>query len=216
VRYGLVVDLSHCVGCYSCAMACKSEHATTPGIWWNRVLAREMGKFPTAQLIYIPMACMHCDNPPCVKACPTGASHKRQDGIVIIDPTKCIGCRYCMSACPYNARSFYEAGRTYYPGKGPSPFEVLGASRHLNETVEKCDLCAELVDQGQQPACVEVCPTYARVFGDLDDPKSEVSRLIQNRKAIQLLPNLGTKPKVYYIPPKNSTAAAVMLAKRLA
>ena len=205
VRYGLAIDLNHCVGCYSCAMACKSEHATTVGIWWNKVLAQETGEYPSAQLTYVPMACMHCDNPPCVKACPTGASHKREDGIVVIDSSKCIGCRNCMSACPYNARSYYEAEGTYYPGNDPSPFEIQGAAQHVNGTVEKCNMCTELIDQDLQPACVEVCPAYARVFGDLDDPNSEISQLIQQKAGIQLLPERGTKPKVYYLLPKGGS-----------
>jgi Fe-S-cluster-containing dehydrogenase component len=111
-----------------------------------------------------------------------------------------------MNVCPYDARSFYEEDGTYYPGKGASLFEKQGAAQHLNGTVEKCNLCAELVDQGLQPACVEVCPSYARVFGDLDDPNSEISQLIQRRVGVQLLPDRGTKPKVYYLLPKEGGA----------
>ena len=205
-RYGMVMDLNWCVGWYSCAAACKSEHATTQGIWWNKVMAQEIGEYPSAQLTYLPMACMQCDNAPCLKVCPTGATYKNSDGLIEIDSSKCIGCRYCMAACPYAARSFYQSGGTYYPGQPTTNFETAEAAQHVDGTVEKCNFCTELVDGGGAPACVEACPAYARVFGDLDDPSSEISQLISTRSGIQLLDDLGTQPKVYYLMPKEGGA----------
>jgi len=198
-RYGLAIDLDRCVGCYSCVMACKAENYTSAGVWWNKVVAREEGDYPAVRLTFIPRACMHCDNPPCAAVCPTGATHKRDDGIVVVDKEKCIGCRRCMAACPYQARTFLESYDSYYPDYGPSRYEQFGAQFHRVNTVEKCHLCAHLVDMGQEPACVQSCPGYARTFGDLDDPNSAISRQIAGRNAQQLLVEMGTKPKVYYL-----------------
>lgn len=198
-RYGLAIDLDRCVGCYSCAMGCKAENYTSSGVWWNNVVAHEESDFPAVRLTFTPRACMHCDNPPCAAVCPTGATHKRDDGIVVIDKEKCIGCRRCMAACPYQARTFLESYDSYYPDYGPSRYEQFGAQFHRVNTAEKCHLCAHLVDMGQEPACVQSCPAYARTFGDLDDPNSTISQKIAGRKAQQILVEQGTKPKVYYL-----------------
>src|SRR5512140_944351 len=108
-RYAMVVDLSRCTGCHACAMACKAENGTPPGVWWSKVLPTEIGKYPAASMDFLPVLCMHCDNPPCVDVCPTGASYKRSDGIVMVNYDACIGCKYCETACPYGARSFVDA-----------------------------------------------------------------------------------------------------------
>lgn len=200
-RYGMVIDLSRCVGCHACAMACKAENGTPPGVWWNKVLTGEMGKFPNTRIIYTPTLCMHCQNAPCVDACPTGASDKRPDGIVAVDYDKCMGCRYCEIACPYGARTFVEAIKPYYPKFGFTPYEQMMYKKHQEGVVEKCNFCLERVEKGEEPACVQTCPAYARYFGDLDDPNSEVSKLIARRHGYQLLPELGTEPSVYYLAP---------------
>lgn len=199
-RYGMVIDLKKCVGCTACAMACKAENATPAGVWWNRVLTGEQGKGAAARRTQLPLMCMHCANAPCAQVCPTGATQKRPDGIVVVDYDKCIGCRYCQTACPYDARSFVDQIRAYYPKYGPTPFEKLGYARHQAGVVEKCDLCLHRVEKGQEPACVQTCISYARTFGDLDDPNSEVSRLITTRHGYTLKPELGTGPSVYYLP----------------
>jgi molybdopterin-containing oxidoreductase family iron-sulfur binding subunit len=147
---------------------------------------------------------MHCDNPLCVEACPTGATIKQiEDGIVTIDPTKCMGCKACMAACPYGARYFYDGVKEYFPGQGLTSFEHLGLQKHgVIAVVQKCDFCLSTrrLEEGREPACVEVCMTHARYFGDLSDPNSEVSLLIRQRRGFQLNPELGTNPSVFYLP----------------
>lgn len=198
-RYGMAIDLARCVGCYSCAMACKAENTTSSGVWWNKVLSKEEGEYPNAKLSSMPIACMHCDNPACVPVCPAGATYKRGDGVVIQDKDKCIGCKLCIGACPYGARTFLDEYKSYYPNYGASPQERLGAASHKVSTVEKCTLCVHLIDAGERPACVQACPASARVVGDLDNPTSSIAKLLASRKSVQLQPEKKTKPKVYYL-----------------
>jgi len=201
MRYGMVIDLQRCIGCNACTLACKQEHGTQPGIFWGRVLISESGRYPNARQEYQPILCMHCADAPCVDVCPTGATQKLENGIVTVDQEKCIGCRYCMASCPFNARFFKFGGsQEYYPGKGLTPYELANANLHVEGTVEKCNFCAERLEEGKLPACVQVCPAKARFFGDLDDPNSEVSQLIASRGGYQLHPEVGTDPSVYYLP----------------
>ena len=191
-RLGLVIDTNLCIGCQSCVVACKTTNLR-PELWTDYDKSRirlesahacyppttDVGRPPSDKRIMATIQCMHCDNAPCIVACPTGATYRRPDGIVAIDRDRCLGCGYCIDACPYGARYLdSEAG-----------------------TVDKCNLCAELVDQGQDPACVTACPTGARVFGDLNDPSSAVSGLLGKEAVVQLKAQLGTQPKVYYVPP---------------
>jgi Fe-S-cluster-containing dehydrogenase component len=197
-RYGMVIDLKKCVGCTACAMACKAENGTPPGVWWNKILMGERGQGTSARRTYLPMLCMHCEQAPCVQVCPTGASYKRPDGIVVVDYGKCMGCKYCEVACPYDARTVAEL-KPYYEKFGFTPYEQMMYAKHQAGVVEKCTFCVDRVAQGQEPACVAACAAAARHFGDLNDPNSEVSRLIVQRKGYQLLPELGTNPSVYYL-----------------
>lgn len=197
-RKVMVLDLKRCIGCQSCTIACKLENATPPGIFWAKVLETETGKYPQAKRSFIPVLCNHCQDPPCLRACPSGATTKREDGLVLIDQDTCIGCKACIVACPYEARSFREDGRGYF-SEELTPFEKVGYQKHQKGVVSKCNFCKDRVDKGLEPACVQTCPTIARVFGDLDDPDSEVSRLIIERHGIQLHPEEGTNPSVYYI-----------------
>ena len=198
-RYGMVIDLSRCIGCHACGIACKAENGTPPGVWWGKVLTSEVGKYPSARIVYTPLLCMHCKNAPCVEVCPTGATYKRADGIVAVDYDKCMGCRYCEIACPYGARAFVEEIEPYYPEFGFTPYEEMMYQKHQKGVVEKCNFCMDRVAEGKEPACVATCVGYARHFGDLDDPNSEVSKLIAQRHGYQLLPELGTDPSVYYL-----------------
>jgi len=200
MRYGMVIDLKRCIGCTGCALVCKAENATPPGVLWLRVLKREVGKYPQVRRFAIPLQCNHCAEPPCLDVCPTGATFKRANGIVDIDPDKCVGCRYCMMACPYQARFFHARERTYF-AEGPTPFEQVGYRRHQVGVVSKCNFCLPRVERGLEPACVANCMTRARTFGDLDDPASEVSKLLRDRGGTQLYPELGTDPSIYYLPP---------------
>lgn len=213
-RWGMVIDLKRCIGCWGCSIACKEEHFLPRGVLWNRVLIGERGKFPTTKKIMVPILCNHCEDPACVEVCPTGASFKREDGIVMIDYDLCTGCRACAVACPYQQRTFYDGkNEEYFPGQGYTEFEKL--REHLyplqKGTVVKCNFCVERVERSDSenlkpgidrkatPACVNICPVKARIFGDLDDPRSNVSELIKKRSGQPFHPEFGTDPSVYYI-----------------
>jgi molybdopterin-containing oxidoreductase family iron-sulfur binding subunit len=199
VHWGMVIDLNKCFGCQACTVACRVEHVTPKGVFWNRVLKTERGDYPNVTRVILPMPCMHCVDAPCVDVCPTEASHKRSDGIVLVDYDKCIGCKYCIAACPYGARTFIESIGSYLSA-GPSVLESFGYAKQQAGVVEKCTFCTERVDQGLQPACVQTCPATARYFGDLDDPTSDVSKMVASGNASRLLEGLGTNPSVYYLP----------------
>jgi len=213
-RWGMVIDLQKCIGCYSCQVSCKQEHFLPPNIFWNRVVIAETGKYPTVTKQIYPVLCNHCAEAACVNVCPSGASSIREDGIVEIDYDKCVGCRYCVIACPYQNRTFYADGKAeYWPGQGFTELELIGKELYPLQvgTVVKCNFCTERIDEGLKkglkpgvdreatPACVIACPVKARTFGDLDDPNSEVSQLIKQKKGFQLHPEYGTDPSVYYI-----------------
>ena len=204
MRYGMVIDLKKCIGCYGCQTACKAENATSPGVFWSRVMKQEFGKYPNVRRINLPLLCMHCEKHPCVDVCPTGAStRRREDGIVKVDESKCMGCKACMTACPYGARYYYDGAKAYFPNQGVTSFEQLGREKHpIVGVVQKCDFCLSTgrLQEGRDPACVEVCMVRARYFGNLDDPNSEVSCLITQRRGFPLNPELGTAPSVYYLP----------------
>ncbi|MBI4758688.1 MAG: 4Fe-4S dicluster domain-containing protein [Chloroflexi bacterium] len=176
-RYGMVIDLTKCVGCNACTVACQMEWGLESYEHWIRVLSSEDGIYPAVTRRFLPVQCMHCERPTCVSVCPTGASYKRRDGLVLIDQDRCIGCKYCMVGCPYQARIFNKK---------------IGVP-------EKCRFCVHRIAKGVTPACVMACPVEARTFGDISDPASEVSRLIIQRKAAQLRPDLGNVPNIYYI-----------------
>ncbi len=198
-RWGMLIDTNRCrPGCNECVTACQQENGWGEGSsdeqlsndrqraqWIRTVTVRDKRTDHTRQL---PMMCQHCSNPPCVDVCPTGASMKRADGIVLVDKHICIGCRYCMMACPYKARSFIHESlhdqRAHAPrGKG---------------TVESCTLCVHRVDRGENPACVEQCPEGAMIFGDLNDPESALSKRLAELGGRQIRPDLGADPGVLY------------------
>ena len=198
-RYGMVINLKRCVGCYACVMACKAEHITPQHVFWNKVLVEEKGIYPNARISFLPVLCNQCAKAPCEAVCPTGATHKRADGIVGVNQEKCIGCGYCVLACPYRQRTFNEKSAGYFPDKGLTMLEQQGYTEHTRGTVTKCDFCQHRLAQDKLPACVIACPGKARIFGDLDDPRSEVARTLGAYSAYRLLTGLGTEPSVYYI-----------------
>jgi molybdopterin-containing oxidoreductase family iron-sulfur binding subunit len=199
-RLGMIIDLARCVGCDACTIACKTENATPPGIFYAPVFRKEIGKFPQAKVMFLPTLCMHCADAPCMRACPTGAISKREkDGIVLVDQDKCCGSKACIAACPYGALHFYEEEKGHYGEELTAP-EQRGAKKYTPGTAQKCTFCVHRVDQGLEPACVTTCPTHCRIFGDLDDPRSEVSRLMRERNSIALRPDAGTNPSVRYLP----------------
>lgn len=224
-HHAMVIDTNRCVGCWTCAVACKEINNEPLGFWWNRVLTTApnqsttaaapasenidvpYGVYPDLELAYLPVACQQCNDAPCVKVCPVQATFRRDDGTVLVDYNRCIGCRYCIAACPYGVRIFNWGDAEYAPGGivgyGEN-YEVDGRLVFTPErprgVVEKCTFCVERIDTGQVPFCVEACPLGARVFGDLNDPDSEVSELVNEGGAEQLYPELGTDPNVYYVP----------------
>ncbi|MCL6500207.1 MAG: 4Fe-4S dicluster domain-containing protein, partial [Firmicutes bacterium] len=137
-RWAMVIDLRRCVGCNACTVACKQENATPPGVYWSKVLQYETGSYPNARLRLLPMLCMHCRQAPCLEACPTGASYRHPSGAVLVEETRCIGCRYCIMACPYDARSYNVAEpEPYHAGHGLTPYEQVGYGSHVRGSVEK-------------------------------------------------------------------------------
>ena len=199
VKWGVAIDLKRCVGCQSCTMACKAEHGTLHGIFWTRVLEQEEGIYPFAYKVFMPTRCNHCSEPPCVSVCPTGASYQRDtDNLVLVDQDKCIGCHSCVVACPYDARFVPENTRGYY-GEELTPFERVSYQKWQKGTAQKCTLCVHRIDQGLKPACIETCPAGTLVFGNLNDPQSEISTLLKRRPHYQPRAELGTDPCVYYL-----------------
>lgn len=207
-RWGMVIDLQKCVGCDSCTVACKAENRTPPGVSYNIVAEEEHGEFPNVTRTNLPRPCMQCENPPCVQVCPVSATYKMDDGVVNIDYERCIGCRYCMIACPYGAR-YFDFGENYddeVDGSGEVTSPEYGVDRGAREdgespvgNVRKCSFCTHRLERGEEPACVETCIGDARNMGDLDDPDSEVSQMTESTRAFQLKESEGTDPNVHYL-----------------
>ena len=204
-RLGMVIDMKACIACASCAVACKVENNLPDEVWWNRVLTdggenpdTPAGVYPDLTMSNLVVACQHCDNPACVKVCPVGATYKDPEtGVVRQDYDKCIGCRMCMSACPYTGvRSFNWEEPQYHMDYAVGGKDVPVHQKHV---VEKCTFCYHRISKGEEPACMHLCVGRARHWGDLDDPNSEVSQLIRDREYKQLLPERGTDPSVYYL-----------------
>ena len=191
-RWGMLIDTANCTdGCNDCVAACNKENGLSGELsptgpqWIRKVELKDMRGGRTLSL---PVMCQHCGHPPCVDVCPTGASFKRADGIVLVDKHRCIGCRYCMMACPYKARSF-----VHEPLHDQNPDVPRGKG-----TVESCTLCVHRVDLGQKPACAEACPNRAILFGDLNDPDSEIARKIHTAVSTRLRADLGLDPAIRY------------------
>lgn len=235
-RWGMVIDLDKCTACQACTVACLAENNVPfagpeeagmgRAIFWQEVMREVEGEYPNVRATYIPRPCMHCENPPCIKVCPVGATYLREDGLVMQDYDQCIGCRMCMAACPYDIRYFNWGNpqwpepmeRHLNPDQGPpQPTRGRGGPAVRGRgVVEKCTFCVHRLERATRkaqlenrelaeqevvllPACNQTCPASARYFGDLDDPKSTVSQLAHGPRAFKLLEDLGTEPKVTYL-----------------
>lgn len=223
-RWGMVIDLDRCTGCQACAIACKAENNVAAvgaaealrgrTISWMQVLAEEDDEHPGEVRRFIPRPCLQCDDPPCTKVCPVYATYRNPEGIVAQIYARCIGCRFCMAACPYNAKYFnWHRYQTDAPGQNPD------VSVRPKGVVEKCTFCHHRLQKAREraraerrdlapgdyvPACAEVCPAQAIVFGDLADSGSEIAHLARSPRAFRLLEELGTKPKVIYLRERES------------
>ena len=218
VVFGYGLDVSRCIGCRRCVYACVKENnqSRDPEIHWIRVLEFEREsalrgisledgnpyydheQVPDEGKFYLPIACQMCEDSPCTAVCPTGATWREPDGIVVIDYDWCIGCRYCMAACPYGARHF-NWGEPNLPADELNPeTHVLGNRPRPRGVVEKCTFCIQRVRNGRYPACLEACPVGARKFGNLLDPKSEIRYLMEHKRTFVLKAELETHPKFFY------------------
>lgn len=199
MHWGMVVDLKLCIGCNTCVIACKMKNGTPRGIFWNKVLEEEVGIYPQARRVFWPVRCMQCEDPACLDVCPTGATYQREDKLVLVDGRKCVGCKACILACPYDARSLWDGEGSYF-GNTLTPYEQRVLPKHVVGAVQKCDFCSSRLDEGLQPSCVESCLTGALMFGDLDDPGSDASRaLAEPRVRLRPKEELGTHPSIYYL-----------------
>lgn len=176
MRYAMTIDTKKCVGCSDCVVACQTENNVPIGYCRDWIVEKTVGTYPDLSMEIRSERCNHCASAPCVRTCPTKASHYSDGGTVLVDAKECIGCKACINSCPYDARFVHPEGH-----------------------IDKCTFCIHRVKEGQDPACVAVCPTYCMTFGDLDDPNSEVSRLVSTSKWKTLIPEAGTDPKIFYL-----------------
>lgn len=216
VKFAYGLDLSRCIGCRKCVYGCVQENnqSRDPQVHWISVLRFKKGdkwidlegsekyydpkKVPEKDFFYTPVQCQQCENPPCVKACPTRATWKEPDGVTVIDYNWCIGCRYCMTACPYGARRFNWAKPTVPANEINPETHYLGNRPRYKGVVEKCTFCVQRTRAGKLPACAEACPVGARKFGNILDPKSDIRYIIENKRVFRLKEDINTNPKFYY------------------
>ena len=209
-RWIMVIDQEKCVGCSACTIACVAENHLPPGVVYRPVIDEEIGEYPNVRRRFLPRPCMQCAEPPCVPVCPVDATYKRPDGVVEIDYKRCIGCRYCVPACPYGARTFDFGGNYSDDTPAKASYELIPSPEYGKNwkregerspigNVRKCQFCVHRTEAGMLPACVTTCIGHATYFGDKNDENSLVSELIGSPRVMRLLEELGTEPGVYYL-----------------
>ena len=209
-RWAMAIDLRKCIGCSACTIACVAENKLPPGVVYRPVIEEEVGEYPHVSRKFIPRPCMQCENPPCVPVCPVKATYTRPDGIVEIDYTACIGCRYCITACPYGARTadfgeFYTDGTPKRQAYETQPSHEYGQTwtrdgkQSPAGNARKCHFCVHRLEAGMLPACVTTCVGYATFFGDMNDPESLIHEMAGKPNVMRLKEELGTKPRVFYL-----------------
>lgn len=216
----MVIDLKKCVGCQACTVACVSENKLPPGVVYRPVLEEEIGKYPNVGRRFMPRPCMQCEHPPCTPVCPVGATYKDQDSIIVVNYDQCIGCRYCITACPYAARTF-DFGNLYTEGTSDEKTSIVGRSNaddyerdanfeygiareRLDDkspvgNVRKCHFCKHRLEEGMLPACVTTCIGRANIFGDANNPDSLAAKMASKPNVMRLKEEMGTEPQVYYL-----------------
>ncbi len=207
-KFVMVIDLAKCEDARKCQQSCQKHHFLPEEDRWLKVF--KMQTSPETAPFWMPKPCLHCDNPPCVKVCPVDATFKRSDGIVLIDNERCIGCRFCMAACPYSTRVFNWAEPKVSPEEADLCYSPETSVPRKKGTVEKCDFCPDMLKQGKLPHCVTACPNGVYYFGDINedtvtngDETVRFSQLMRDRSGYRYLEELGTQPSVYYLPPVN-------------
>jgi molybdopterin-containing oxidoreductase family iron-sulfur binding subunit len=221
IRWGMVIDIARCIGCHACTIGCVAENKLPPGVVYRVVLEEEVGHYPHVSRRFIPRPCVHCQNPPCTKVCPVTATYPNEQGAVVVNYDRCIGCRYCLVACPYAARTsdfgeWYTADTAELPGKvfgqkaAANGYELHPAAEYGKKwpdrnggspvgNARKCHFCLHRLKVGMLPACVTSCVGRATFFGDRTDPQSLVFELIGSPRVFRLKEELGTQPAVYYL-----------------
>lgn len=221
IKWTMIIDVGRCIGCHACTLACVAENKLPPGVVYRPVVEEEVGSYPHVRRRFVPRPCVHCQNPPCVPVCPVTATYKDQQGVVVVDYNRCIGCRYCLVACPYAARTadfrdWYTKGTPEAPGKVYGR-EAAGAGYEAHPAAEygkqwprrgssspagnarKCHFCLHRLAVGMLPACVTTCLGRATLFGDRNDPESLVHEQLGSPRLFRLKEELGTQPAVYYL-----------------
>jgi len=221
IKWTMVIDVARCIGCHACTLGCVAENKLPPGVVYRPVIEEEVGTYPNVRRRFLPRPCMHCMNPPCVKVCPVTATYKNQQGVTVIDYNRCIGCRYCLVACPYAARTFdfgefYTAETPDLPGKllgqkaAEEGYEANPAKEYGKKwpqrdhespvgNARKCHFCLHRLAVSMLPNCVTTCVGRATFFGDRNDPDALVTELLGSPRVYRLKQELGTKPSVYYL-----------------